>query len=407
MTTQPQALPTMTGPLTLLFAAAGGVAVGNLYWSQPLLEFIAGDLHESTASAGWLVTATLLGYAAGILLVVPLGDVVNRRPLLLTMMLCASVALVLCAVAPTMALLLMTSTLLGFTTVGGQILIPLSADLADEASRGHVIGTVASGIIIGILASRTISGLVADLAGWRSIYRAAAVVNLALAVALYRALPPVPPKARMAYPALIASVGALVLRERTVRWTLVLAAMAFAVFMMFWTSLTFLLSGPPFNFSVSVIGLFGLAGLAGALAARGAGRLHDRGWSMPATGIGWALIVITFLIAALAGESVVLLIVAVVLLDVAIMAVSILNQTRLFAVSNEARSRLNTAYVTNNFIGGALGSGAGTILWRTGQWTAVSLAGAAISLIALLLWAIGRRGALVLDRPPLSASEPA
>lgn len=399
MTTQPLALPTMSGRLTLLFAVAGGVAVGNLYWSQPLLDFIASDLHASTASAGWLVTATLLGYAAGIVLIVPLGDVVNRRRLLLATMLCASVALVLCAVAPTMGLLLITVTLLGFTTVGGQILIPLAADLADDARRGHVVGTVGSGVIIGILLSRSISGLVADLAGWRAIYLAAAVVNIALAIALYRALPPVPPKARMAYPALIASVGALVLRERTVRWTLVLAAMAFAVFMMFWTPLTFLLSGPPFNFSVSVIGLFGLAGLAGALGARGAGRLHDRGWSIPATGVGWALIVITFLIAALAGESVVLLIVAIVLLDVAIMAVSILNQTRLFAVSHQARSRVNTAYVTNNFIGGALGSAAGTILWRHGQWTAVSLAGAAISLLALLLWAVGRRGALVVDQP--------
>ena len=399
VTTQPLALPTMSRPLTLLFAVAGGVAVGNLYWSQPLLDFIARDLHASTASAGWLVTATLLGYAAGIVLIVPLGDVVNRRRLLAAMMLCASVALVLCAVAPTIGLLLIMVTLLGFTTVGGQILIPLAADLADDARRGHVVGTVGSGVIIGILLSRTISGLVADIAGWRAIYLAAAVVNIALAVALYRSLPPVPPKVRMAYPALIASVGALVMRERTVRWTLVLAAMAFAVFMMFWTSLTFLLSGPPFNFSVSVIGLFGLVGLAGALAARGAGRLHDRGWSIPATGVGWALIVIAFLIAALAGESVALLIVAIVLLDVAIMAVSILNQTRLFAVSHSARSRVNTAYVTNNFIGGALGSGAGTILWRTGQWTAVSLAGAVISLLALLLWAVGRRGALVLDHP--------
>ena len=173
---------------------------------------------------------------------------------------------------------------------------------------------------------------------------------------------------------------------------MVLAAIAFGVFMMFWTSLTFLLSGPPFDYSVSVIGL---GGVAGAVAARRAGRLHDRGWSMPATGAGWVLTVVAFLIAALASESVVLLITAIVVLDVAIMGVSILNQTRLFAVAPAARSRLNTAYVTNNFIGGALGSAAGTILWSAGGWTAVSLAGALLSLCALLLWAIGRRGALV------------
>ena len=397
MTTQPLPPPTMSPRLTLLFATAGGIAVGNLYWSQPLLDFIATDLQAPTASAGLLVTATQLGYAAGILLIVPLGDVVDRRRLLPAMMLCASLALLLCALAPTIGLLLMTVTLLGFTTVGGQILTPLAGDLAEDARRGHVVGTVASGIIIGILLSRMISGLVADVAGWRAIYVAAAFVNVALAVALYRALPPLPPKTRMAYPALIASVGVVVMRERAVRWTLVLAAIAFAVFMMFWTSLTFLLSGAPFNFSVSVIGLFGLAGVAGALAARSAGHLHDRGWSIPATGVGWALVLVAFLIAALAGEAVVLLIIAIVLLDVAIMTVSILNQTRLFAVSHEARSRLNTAYVTNNFIGGALGSGAGTILWSAGGWTAVSLAGAFLSLFALLLWAVGRRSALVVE----------
>ncbi len=395
VTTPPLPLPRMSQSLTLLFAVAGGVAVGNLYWSQPLLDFIATDLQASTGTAGWLVTATQLGYAAGILLIVPLGDVVDRRRLLPATMLCASLALVLCALAPTMGLLLTAVTVLGFTTVGGQILTPLASDLADDARRGHIVGTVASGIIIGILLSRTISGLVSDIAGWRAIYVLAALTNVALAVAVYRALPPLPPKTRMAYPALIASVAVVALRERAVRWTLVLAAIAFAVFMMFWTSLTFLLSGPPFNFSVSVIGLFGLAGLAGALAARSAGRLHDRGWSIPATGIGWVLILVAFLVAALADESVVLLIVAIVLLDVAIMAVSILNQTRLFSVSHVARSRLNTAYVTNNFIGGALGSGAGTILWSAGGWTAVSLAGAFLSLFALLLWAVGRRGALV------------
>lgn len=399
MTTQPSVPPSMSPALTFLFAAAGGAAVGNLYWSQPLLDLIARDLQASTASAGWLVTATQLGYAAGILLILPLGDVVNRRRLLPLMMLCASVALVLCALAPTIGLLSLAVTLLGFTTVGGQILTPLASDLAADARRGQVVGTVASGIIIGILLSRTISGVVANTAGWRAIYLVAALLDVALAAALYRAIPSVPPRAHMPYPALIASVGAVVRRERTVRWTLLLAAIAFAVFMMFWTSLTFLLSGPPFNFSVSVIGLFGLAGLAGALAVQGAGRLHDRGWSLPATGVGWALTLTAFLIAALADGSVALLLIAVVILDVAVMAVSILNQTRLFEVLPEARSRVNTAYVTNNFVGGAFGSAAATMLWSAGQWVAVTLAGVFLSLVALLIWGAGRRGPLLVDKP--------
>jgi predicted MFS family arabinose efflux permease len=203
----------------------------------------------------------------------------------------------------------------------------------------------------------------------------------------------------MPYPALIASVGEVVRRERTVRWTLVLGSTGFCVFTLFWTSLTFLLSGPPFRYPVSVIGLFGLAGLAGAVAAQRAGRLHDRGWSLPVTGAAWALALVAFVVADLAAHSVVLLLVAIVLLDIAVQALNILNQTRLFAVSEEARSRLNTAFVTSNFIGGAIGSGAASVLWSAGGWTAVTVAGAALCAFALAVWAAGRRSALVLPRP--------
>jgi predicted MFS family arabinose efflux permease len=360
-----------------------------------LLGLIADDLDASTATAGWLITATQVGYAAGILLVVPLGDVLDRRRLVPALMLCSAVTLAACALAPSIGLLLVAITALGLTTVSGQLLTPLAGDLAEEARRGSVVGSVASGILTGILASRTISGLVADVAGWRAIYAAAAVVAILLAMLLYRALPPLPAKTRMAYPALIASVVTVALRERTVRWTLVLAATGFAAFTMFWTSLTFLLSGPPFDYPVSVIGLFGLVGLAGAVAAQRAGRLHDRGSSLPATGIAWALILASFVAAVFAGRSVVLLVLVILVLDVAIQGQGILNQLRVFAVSHEARSRLNTAYVTGNFVGGALGSGAAVVLWGAGGWTAVSLAGVALGCFALGVWAVGRRGALV------------
>jgi predicted MFS family arabinose efflux permease len=385
----------MTRALTLLFAVAGGAAVGNLYWAQPLLDLIAGDLHASPAEAGWLVTATQLGYAAGILLIVPLGDVLDRHRLIPVMMLAVAVALVVCAVAPSFPVLLVALAAVGVTTVSGQILTPLAGDLADDDTRGRVVGTVVSGILIGILLSRTISGLVAGAAGWRAIYALAAVAAVVFAVLLYRAIPPLEPKTRMRYPALIASVGAVVARERTVRWTLALAATGFGMFTMFWTALTFLLSGPPFDYSVSVIGLFGLAGLAGAVAAQRTGVLHDRGWSLPASGIALALVLASFILAAFAGRSVVLVLVVVVVLDVALQAFGILNQLRVFAVSHEARSRLNTAYVTCNFLGGALGSAAAALLWSAGGWTAISVAGVVLSLVALAVWAVGRRGALV------------
>ena len=390
-----QSRPTIGRGLTFLFAVAAGAAVGNLYWAQPLLDLIAGDLGASTADAGWLVTTTQLGYALGILLVVPLGDVTNRRRLVPLALLAAAVALGLCALAPSFGFLVAALGLVGLVTVGGQLLTPLAGDLATDADRGAVVGTVVSGILTGILVSRTVSGFVADAFGWRSIYVGAAVLDVVLAVLLWRAIPDLEPKARVPYPQLIRSVFTVVRRERVVRWTLLLAGIGFALFTMFWTSLTFLLSGPPFHYSVSVIGLFGLVGLVGAIAAQRAGRLHDAGWSVRASGIGWALVVVAFGVAALGGGSVVLVVVAILLLDVAIQGINILNQTRMFAVSGEARSRLNTAFVTNNFLCGAVGSVLATVLWSTGGWLAVTLTGAGLALLALVIWASGRRGPLV------------
>ena len=384
----------MTRGLTLLFAFAGGVAVGNLYLAQPLLDLIASDLGASAASAGWLVTATQIGYAAGILLIVPLGDVRNRRHLIPTMMLCASVALTVCALAPSMSVLLVAIAILGVTSVSGQILAPLAGDLADVASRGRVVGIVVSGILTGILVSRTLSGLIADAAGWRVVFASAAIAGVVLAVLLYRAIPPLAPKTHAAYPALIASVGGVVRRERTLRWTMMLGATAFASFTMFWTSLTFRLSAPPFSYGVSVIGLFGLAGLAGVIAAQRAGRLHDRGWSLQATGAAWLLAIVAFVVAMFGGDSIVVLIVLIVLVDVAIQALNILNQTRVFAISQDARSRINTAFVASNFIGGAIGSAAATVLWSIDGWTAVISAELALCSFGLVVWAVGRRGGL-------------
>src|SRR4051794_11839660 len=199
--------PMMTRALTLVFAVAAGAAVGNLYWAQPLLALVGGDLHVSSPRAGLLVTLTQIGYGAGILLIVPLGDVRDRRRLVIAVMLCATVALVACALAPSFGVLLVAITALGLTTVGGQILLPLAGDLADDGERGRIVGTVASGVLTGILVSRTISGLLAGAAGWRAVYALAAATDLLLALVLYRALPTLPPKTQMRYPALIASVG--------------------------------------------------------------------------------------------------------------------------------------------------------------------------------------------------------
>nr|WP_221374223.1 MFS transporter [Actinoplanes polyasparticus] len=385
----------MTRRLTLLFAVAAGAAVANLYWSQPLLDLIADDVNAGPAAAGWLITATQLGYAAGILFLVPLGDVVERRRLVRTILLCSAGAALLCAVAPSLGLLTGALVLLGVTAVSGQILAPLAGDLADDADRGHVVGTVISGILVGILISRTVAGLVAGVAGWRAIYVIAALIAVGSAVVLSRRIPVLPAREHIPYRSLIASVGQVLRRERTARWTVVLAATAFGAFTMFWTALTFLLSSPPYHYSVQAIGLFGIAGLAGALAAQRAGRLHDRGLSLPATGVAWALLLVAFGLALAGRNSVVAIVIAVVLLDAAAQTIGILNQTRLFALAPGARSRLNTVYVTSNFLGGAAGSATATLLWSAGGWVAVCVAGLAASAFALAVWAVGRRGALV------------
>ena len=386
----------MTRGRTVLFAVAGGAAVGNLYWAQPLLDDIAADLGTSAALAGLLVTLTQVGYALGILLVVPLGDVTDRRRLVPGVLLASAVALVGAALAPGFTTLLVALALVGTTTVAGQLLIPLAGDLADPASRGRVVGTIASGVLTGILLSRTVSGLIAGLVGWRAVYVVAAVVAVVLAVLLRRAIPELPPHERVRYPRLIGSVFLAVRAHRAVRVTLVISASVFAVFTMFWTSLTFLLSAEPYGWSTTAIGAVGLVGLAGAVAAQRVGRLHDRGWSVPVTGGALVLVLVSLVVAGLGARSVVGVLVAVLLLDVGVQAANVLNQTRLFAIDPAARSRLNTAFVTSNFVGGAIGSAVAGVLWNAGGWTAVTVGAAVLVGFATTVWAVHRRRALAL-----------
>src|SRR3954451_5861975 len=273
----PRSAPVMGSELVWLLALVGGFAVGNLYWAQPLPGVISGDFGVSTGTAATLVTVTQIGYAIGIVLLVPLGDVVNRRRLIPLMLVLSAVALLACAAAPTFTTLLVAIALLGVTTIAGQVVVPLAGDLADDASRGRVVGTVMTGFLAGTIVSRTLSGLEAQLAGWRAIYVVAAVVMLGLTILAYRKIPALPAPARMRFPALLASVGGVVRRHRLVRWNLVLSALQFGLCMMFWTALTFLLSESPFDYSPLTIGMLGLFGLAGAVAAQHIGKLHDRG----------------------------------------------------------------------------------------------------------------------------------
>src|ERR1700722_6865879 len=310
----------MTRALTLLFAIAAGAAVGNLYSAQPLLADIAATMQVSVVAVSILVTFTQAGYALGVFLIVPLGDTLSRRRLIPAIMTSSAIALGACAAAPTFPALLIAFAAVGLTTVSGQLLTPFAGDLAEPSQRGRVVGTIVSGILTGILLSRTISGLIADRFGWRAIYVLSSLMMLAFAVVMARVLPPEIPRPPVSYPKLLLSVLTTVKQHRRAQITVVIAALGFSVFSIFWTAITFLLSAPPFSFSVAQIGLVGLVGLAGALAARRVGRLHDRGWSSEATGAALALVLLSLFIAGVGSRSIFAVLLAVLLLDWAIQA---------------------------------------------------------------------------------------
>ncbi|HWS37668.1 MAG TPA: MFS transporter [Actinoplanes sp.] len=386
----PTSTARLTPARTMVFAVAAGLAVGNLYWAQPLIEIIAATFGVSATAAAALVTVTQIGYAAGIFLLVPLGDVLDRRRFIPLMLLISAVMLAGAALAPGYGVLLATLGGLGITTVGAQLLTPLASELAEPERRGGIVGTVASGALIGIMLSRTVSGVITGLFGWRAIFALAAVATVVVAVVLHRIIPVLPAREPIPYARLLRSVFTTVARHRAVPPTLVISAATFAVLSLFWTSLTYLLTDFPYGYSVTQIGLVGLAGLSGAIAARNAGALHDRGWSVPASGAATALLALSLLLAWAGRTSIVVLVVAVILLDIAVQATLVLGQTRLFALDGAARSRLNTAVVVSNFLGGAVGSALAGPLWAIGGWTAIILAALGLTLIALTVWATTR-----------------
>jgi predicted MFS family arabinose efflux permease len=391
--TTPATQTGMTRGLTLLFAIAGGAAVGNLYWAQPLLDLIARDLGVSTGSAGLIVTVTQIGYALGVFFLVPLGDIVNRKRVIPTLMVLAAVFLAATALAPTFSVLLVTLALIGVTTVAGQFLTPLAGDLASDDQRGRVLGSVASGLMLGLLISRAISGIVADLFGWRAIYFAAAAIMLLLAVVIARRLPVLEPRERVGYATLLASVLRTITGNRTVRVTTLIGAAAMCVFTMFWTGLTFLLAAAPYSYSATRIGLVSLIGIAGAVAAQRVGRLFDRGLFLPALGIGLLLAFAALVLSGIGTSSVVLVLFSVALFSIGLQSVQVLTQTRMLSIDRSARSRLNTVIIVGNFIGGAVGSAVAGLVWPIGGWPVLMITASCVAGFALTLWLVHRNRA--------------
>lgn len=380
----------LSRPLVVLFAVACGASVANLYYAQPLLHPISQALHTSAATAALLVTASQVGYAAGLLLLVPLGDLLNRRRLVCRMLIVAALGLLLAGAAPDLGLLAIAIAIAGLTSTVAQVLVPFAGTLASEEQRGRVVGQVMSGLLSGILLARTFSGLVAAAIGWRAVFWFGAAMMLLLAVALWRALPHLQPPERARYSSLLLSVFKLVRDEPLLRVRMVFGGLGMAGFSILWTTLALLLSRPPFNYGSGVIGLFGLAGLAGAVAAQGAGRAADRGNASLATGLFLAAIAGGWALVAAGSSNVVPLIIGLVLLDLGIQGQHILNQTLIYGLRPEARSRLTTAYMTSNFACGAIASAAAAAVWSAGGWGAVCALGGGLAAVGLLVWLAGR-----------------
>ncbi|WP_084517392.1 MFS transporter [Microtetraspora niveoalba] len=379
---------------TLLFAAACGTAVANVYFAHPLLVTLGRTFAIGEGAVGAVVTLTQIGYGLGLFLLVPLGDLVDRRRLVVTQSLLLAAALVAVGTAAAAPVLLAAAAAVGFLAVVTQTLVAFAASLAPAERRGRVVGQVTGGVVVGILLARTVSGTLADLAGWRSVYLASAAVTLVIGLALRRALPSqAAPAARMTYGRLLRSTLALFAREPVFRVRAVLALLVFAAFSTLWSSVALPLSAPPLSLSHTAIGAFGLVGAAGALAAAPAGRLHDRGLGGRTTGVALALLAASWLPLAFVPRSLWALVAGALVLDLAVQAVHVTSQSMIYALRPDAGGRLIGGYMVFYSIGSAAGAVASTALYAARGWGAVCVLGAAISSVALVLWAVTRRDA--------------
>ncbi|MBK5528710.1 MFS transporter [Pseudomonas sp. TH06] len=377
----------LSNSVVLLFAVACGLAVGNVYYAQPLLDAMADAFALPPATIGIVITLTQVGYGVGLVLLVPLGDLLNRRRLIVTQTLLSACALLMIASAPDSVWLLLGMTLTGLLAVVTQVLVAYAATLAIPAQRGRVVGVVTSGIVVGILLARTVAGAMADLAGWRAIYWLSAGLTLLMGLLLLRVLPKdEKPQPASTYRALIASVFVLFKEEPVLRQRALLALLTFASAMVLWTPMVLPLAAPPLSLSHSEIGLFGLAGAAGALAAARAGHLADRGLGQWVSGLSLLLMLGSWLPIALTQSSLWALLLGVITLDLGLQAVHVTSQSMIYSVRPEAQSRLTAGYMLFYSIGSALGSIGSTAMYAWAGWSGVCLLGAGINAVALGYW---------------------
>jgi len=394
--------------LTFLFAVAVGVVVLSLYSSQPLIGPIGPSFGLDASAAGLVTTLTLLGYASGLFLLVPLTDLIENRNLIVATLAVDIVALVAVACAPTPSLFLAASYVVGVTTSAIQMLVPVAAQLSSEARRGRVVGNVMSGLMLGILFSRPAASLITEFAGWRWFYGVLAAIVTVLATVLAFVLPRRRPVTTTSYPRLIGSMWTILLEQPILQRRATYQALCMGAFGVFWTSVALRLSAPPFSFGQKEIALFALAGAAGAIVAPIAGRAGDRGWTRQATRTAHLAVMGAMVLAEVGGDilahgapagwpelALAIMVAAGVLLDLGVISDQTLGRRAINLLPPEVRGRVNGLFTGLFFLGAAAGAGASGVAWAHSGWPGVCAVGAAFGSTALAISLTERRTAEV------------
>jgi predicted MFS family arabinose efflux permease len=370
---------------TIWFMAISvGVIVANIYYAQPLLADIARSFRLDVTKAGGIAMLSQAGTALGMLLFVPLGDTREKRGLITWLLLGSAVSLILVAFAANAVWLGLASLAVGATGATVHIFVPFAAQLAPPRQRGRVVGSVLSGLLFGVLLARTFSGLLGAHFGWRAVYGLAAGMILVLALLVQFLLPRSKPTSDLSYFGLLRSIAGLVREHQALRESALLGALFFCAFSAFWTTLIFLLETPPYHYGSQAAGLFGLIGAAGAAGAPLVGRFTDKHGARKTIGLALVTVFVAYVLLGLTGKSLAGLIVGVILLDLGVQSGHVANQTRIYGLVPDARSRLNTFYMVCYFIGGATGSLLGAWSWRLAGWTGVcgfALIGISLALV--------------------------
>lgn len=381
--------PGISKGMIFLLGAAVGVIVANLYYTQPLISLISHSLGLDPAAAGFIVTLTQIGYGLGVLFLIPLGDLVENKRLILSMMGLAVVSLFGLALSESVIPYFIAALLTGIGASAAQLIIPYGAHLSPEATRGRTVGSLMSGLMLGIMLSRPTASLLTDLFSWHAIFFVSAGLMILIMVLLYKYLPQRQPQSgKLSYVGLLGSLGRILVNTPVLRRRGIYQAFMFGTFSLFWTTTPLLLSGPDYNFSQSSIALVALAGVAGAVVAPLAGRWADNGWTRGGTIVAMLIASGSFLLTHIFAPGTVLSIVCLVMtsiiLDAGITVNLVLGQRAIFSLPAELRSRLNGLYIAIIFVGGAIGSLLGGWAYAKGAWDLTSVVGMTMPLIALL-----------------------